>query len=455
MSHDVDNRAAASSTGSRHIDDLLDQMERKIDDGEIPLSILHDDSVFQMELERIFANSWMYVGHESEIPEPGDYRRRSIGTDPFLFVRDEHDDVRVFFNSCRHRASKLGRAEKGNTTHFRCPYHGWTYRNTGELVGVPRKGDGFDHIDPCEKGMLEATQVDSYHGLVFATMSATAPDLETYLGDAAWYLDMYFSLIDMEVLGDPHRWEVDIDWKVPTENFYGDNYHVQMGHKSAIDVGIGSDTATGKKSSKLYSISDVGGHSFSIYQIESDEPSFWGHPEEVVETFHPDRLSEEQYEVAYHSGVSLGSIFPNLSFIHLGGTNDPKKDTVGTFCLRQWQPIAPGKMEVWNWIMAPADAPESYKRRVYEAGMGTFSLSGNFEADDIGIWRGIDDAAESVFARKNDVSTVLSMGMGENAAAKEVHDWPGPGTIHEPGDVTDANQLEFYKTWLKTMKEGV
>jgi hypothetical protein len=227
-----------------------------------------------------------------------------------------------------------------------------------------------------------------------------------------------------------------------------------MGHKSAIDAGIGSDTATGEAESRLLSISGLGGHTFSVYQIQSDEPFFWGHPEEVTETFNHDRLSEEQYEFAKRSGTSLGTIFPNLSFIHLGGTNDPEKESVGTFLLRQWQPVEPGKMAVWNWIMAPKGASDEYKERVYESGMGTFSLSGNFEADDIGVWRGMDDAAGSVFARKMDTTNVFSMGMGEESAAEEITEWSAPGTIHEPGGVTDANQLDFYRKWLETMQEG-
>jgi len=375
----------------------------------------------------------MYVGHESEIPEPGDYRKRTIGEDPFIFVRDENGSIRVLFNSCRHRGANICRAEKGNTMHFRCPYHGWTYRNTGDLVGVPQKGDGFDHLEPEERGLHEATHVDSYHGLVFACIAPNPPPLAEFLGGGKWYLDMYFDLIDMEVIGDPHRWVVDVDWKTPTENFYGDNYHVPRGHKSAIDVGIGSETTTGEKESELYGIADLDGHALSMYQIDTDGDMFWGHPPEVIETFNHDALDDEQYEIARKSGVTLGTIFPNLSFILLGGHDDPEADPVGTFCLRQWQPRGPGKMEAFNWILAPKGAPEAYKERVYEVGMATFSLAGNFEVDDIGIWDGIDNAAGSVFAERAEATTLFTMGSGENAAASVDESWAGPGTAYAKG----------------------
>lgn len=454
MAQDVtDINSPAGTSGERDpIQEHLERMGEALENKEVLLEILHDENIFQYELERIFAKSWVFIGHESEIPEPGDYRQRYIGTDPFIFVRDENGDMQVLFDSCRHRGTKVCRAEKGNTTHFRCPYHGWTYRNTGELIGVPQGGAGFPDLDKEEKGLHAAPNVDDYHGLVFASLDPEAPPLEEYLGPAAWYLDLYFEFIDMEVIGDPHRWEIDADWKTPSENFAGDNYHVPMGHKSAIDVGIGSDTATGEKESELYAITDVGGHSFSIYQIPGED-FFWGHPEHVVDTFHPERISDEQYKVAQQSGVSLGNIFPNLSFIHLGGTNDPDKPSVGTFCLRQWQPLESGKMQAWNWIMAPKDAPEEYKERVYEVGMGTFSPSGNFEADDIGIWGGIADAAGSVFANQVDATTVFSMGDSEKSAAQIEDEWIGPGTAYSNGGVTDVNQLEFYQEWYETMRK--
>jgi phenylpropionate dioxygenase-like ring-hydroxylating dioxygenase large terminal subunit len=445
----TDQRAASEEA----LDDRLSRMGEALDQGEVLLEILHDDAVFEGELKRIFAKSWVYIGHKSEIPEKGDYRRRYIGKDPFIFVHDENDDIQVIWDSCRHRGATVCRAEKGNTTHFRCAYHGWTYRNTGELIGVPRKGDGFPDLDTSEKGLHRAPNVDTYNGLVFASLDPDAPPLEEFLGPATWYLDLYFDLIDMEVIGDPHRWEVDTDWKTPAENFAGDNYHIPMGHKSAIDVGIGSETAKGNKESHLYAITGNNGHNFSIYQIPGED-FFWGHPPEVSETFHPDRLTDEQYEVARQSGVSLGTIFPNLSFIHLGGTNNPDKSSVGMLTLRQWQPVEPGKMEAWNWILAPKDASEEYKERVYEVGAGTFSPSGSFEVDDIGIWNGIPDSAESVFAEKVDATTVFSMGSGDDAVAEIDESWPGPGTAYREGDMTDDNQRDFYREWYETMRAG-
>ena len=456
MSQDVDQTVPSEDTGPERTRQLLNRMGETLKQGEVPIEILNDEDVYRTELDRIFGQSWVYVGHETEIPEPGDYRQRTIGEDPFIFVRGEDGEIRVLFNSCRHRGANICRAEKGNTTHFRCPYHGWTYQNSGGLVGVPQKAAGFGHLDADERGLHEAPHVENYKGLVFACIAPEAPPLEEYLGGATWYLDMYFDLMDLEVIGDPHRWEIDADWKTPTENFYGDNYHVPMGHKSAIDVGIGSETNVRGLDSELYGIADCDGHAFSIYQLQTDEDFFWGHPPEVVETFDHDALDDDQYAIARKSGVTLGTIFPNLSFILLGGRDDPENEPAGTFCLRQWQPRGPGQMEAWNWILAPKGASEEYKERVYEVGTATFSPSGNFEVDDIGIWDGIDDAAGSVFAERAEATTLFTMGSGEDAAAIVDEDWAGPGTAYTEGGMTDENQLDFYRTWHAAMTtEGV
>lgn len=118
---------------------VIDDVGNISDTGEIPTRIHNDREIYDLELERIFGRSWVFIGHESEIPEPGDYAKRYIADNPVIFVRDESGEIQVLFDSCRHRGTTVVRAEQGNTTHFRCPYHNWTYKNTGELVGVPHK----------------------------------------------------------------------------------------------------------------------------------------------------------------------------------------------------------------------------------------------------------------------------------------------------------------------------
>jgi len=89
------------------VDDLLDRVGQSIDDGTVPVDIFNDPRIHELELKRIYGRCWVFVGHASEIPEPGDYVLRYIGEDQFILVRDEHGEIRLLLNSCRHRGSAV------------------------------------------------------------------------------------------------------------------------------------------------------------------------------------------------------------------------------------------------------------------------------------------------------------------------------------------------------------
>jgi len=94
-------------------------------------SIYTSPEIFEEELEKIFHRQWVYVGHTSEIPQPGDYRVTWIGRQSVIMARDEDSEVRLLMNRCRHRATAVCQYERGNASFFRCGYHDWTYSNTG------------------------------------------------------------------------------------------------------------------------------------------------------------------------------------------------------------------------------------------------------------------------------------------------------------------------------------
>src|SRR5262249_24800044 len=143
---------------------LLADMGESLAAGLVPARIFNDPELHELELRRVFGRAWLFVGHESEIPHRGDYCLRYLGRDPFIFVRDEGGQVRVLFDGCRHRGTLVCRAERGNASHFRCSYHGWTYKNTGELVGMPKAREAYKGLDKSEWGLIPAPQVETVHG---------------------------------------------------------------------------------------------------------------------------------------------------------------------------------------------------------------------------------------------------------------------------------------------------
>ena len=144
--------------------------------------MLNNSDLYPAELRRIFGRAWNYLGHVSEFTEPGDYARRYIGEDPFIVTRDESGDLHAFLDSCMHRGAQFCTAESGNTSHFRCPYHGWTYKNDGTLQGMPHMAEAYQDLDEAEI-TLTAAHIDSYQGLIFGRIADEGPTLNEYLGE--------------------------------------------------------------------------------------------------------------------------------------------------------------------------------------------------------------------------------------------------------------------------------
>jgi phenylpropionate dioxygenase-like ring-hydroxylating dioxygenase large terminal subunit len=151
--------------------------------GVLDRRVLSDEALYQLELERIFARSWNFMCHDSQIPEPGDYFINYIGEDQVIVVRDEDGGVNVLLNTCRHRGNALCRAEQGHAKSFVCSYHGWNYGLDGRLIGVPGlKAYYRDEIDRSKLGLHKA-RAESYLGFWYATLAPDAPSLHDFLGD--------------------------------------------------------------------------------------------------------------------------------------------------------------------------------------------------------------------------------------------------------------------------------
>jgi phenylpropionate dioxygenase-like ring-hydroxylating dioxygenase large terminal subunit len=199
--------------------------------GWVDGKIYTDEAIFQAERERIFRRSWLYVAHASEVPAPGDYQRRELAGEPVIVVRDRDERIRVLLNRCRHRGNLVCQHAAGNAQFFRCQYHGWTYSNRGDLVGVPYPqsyGEGFDR---ATMGLTEMPAVDMYRGFIFASFDPGVAPLLEHMG-AAWELIDLF--VDQSPVGEirvqagVQRAEYRGNWK-----FVGmDGYHTNFVHKS-------------------------------------------------------------------------------------------------------------------------------------------------------------------------------------------------------------------------------
>ena len=236
-------------------------------------AIYTDPEIFQLEIERIFENHWVYVAHDSEIANPGDYKTTYVGSQPVIVTKGSDDgEYRVLLNRCRHRGASVCQTECGNANFFRCAYHGWTYSNKGDLVGMPFQ-DGYDEeFKKEEMGLDQVPRVESYNGFVFACMNKDVCSLDEHLGHAKQYIDYIVNTgpEGIEVSAGSHKYFLDNNWKLQLENTI-DPYHLSVTHRSFFDL-------LGKKTGKKFNfkriheserISDLGnGH--SLYELSGD-----------------------------------------------------------------------------------------------------------------------------------------------------------------------------------------
>jgi benzoate/toluate 1,2-dioxygenase subunit alpha len=201
-------------------------------------SVYTDEQVFAWELERIFYATWVYVAHESEIPEPGDYRTTVIGRQPVIVSRDQDGAIHVMFNRCMHRGAVVCRSERGHSNHFRCPYHNWVYENDGTLVGMAQKSGYPEDFDRSELSLVKVPRVQSYRGLIFASVNPEVEPLEERLKNISWYIDQWCDRSPdgrVSVTDGVHRYVYPGNWKFQLDNGI-DGYHGNYVHESFVRI---------------------------------------------------------------------------------------------------------------------------------------------------------------------------------------------------------------------------
>lgn len=218
---------------------------RLIEADRVHSSLYTDRTIFQAELERIWYRTWVFVGHVSEIPEPGDYVVKSIGPQPVVMTRDKQGEVHMVLNRCSHRGNLVCDAPRGNANAFRCPYHGWTFSNTGRLLGFPfQSGYGGRQAKEHLPGLARVPRIETYQGFVFGSFAEDGPTLREHLGAAAEAFDRLVRLSPEGEVALTAGWlkhKVKANWKMLLEN-ETDGYHPQFVHASIFSVaksGIG------------------------------------------------------------------------------------------------------------------------------------------------------------------------------------------------------------------------
>jgi p-cumate 2,3-dioxygenase alpha subunit len=316
-----------------------------------------DPEVLVEERRRIFDRCWLYVGHESEVPHPGDYRSRTVVGRPMILVRGDDGIIRVLLNTCTHRGALVCRQKSGNAKTFQCPYHAWTYNSRGQLVGTPGEESYSDAFSRDERALASPARVDSYRGFVFLCFDRTAENLADYLAGAKEYIDLVAeqSEFGMKIIAGQQSYSARANWKLLVENSY-DGYHGLPTHQRYFSFlsDIGIDLRRGNLASPPRShVTDLGnGHAAIEYQSAWGRPiAHWvppfgehrkAHFEELRRRL-DERLGPERARRICEQSRNIG-IFPNLVI------NDIMALTIRTF-----YPVTPDYMEVNAWAMGPVE----------------------------------------------------------------------------------------------------
>jgi 3-phenylpropionate/trans-cinnamate dioxygenase alpha subunit len=353
-------------------DELVDLEHRTVSP-----RVFTDPDVYRAEQERVFARCWLYVAHESQIPQPGDFVTNYMGEESVIVCRDTDGRVRVFVNSCRHRGMRICRTDTGNTRMFHCPYHGWTYDVRGRLVGVPQYQEAYyGELKREEWGLLEVPRVESYRGFIFASFAEGVESLDAYLGEMKWYLESVLNrtAAGWMTLPGVHKWSLKGNWKLAAEQFSGDNYHVMAGHESMARLGLfpAGKTSGDEPWVRDFEVRTDQGHGWINLAIP-DPPAV----AEVLGPYHTRVRAEARQRLqpaqsALIGCTHVGNIFPNCSVISFAGFSS----------VRLWHPRGPKRIEVWSWGLVERDAPPAVVELARKMQILTFSPSGIFEQDD-------------------------------------------------------------------------
>lgn len=208
---------------------------RLVRSDQVHSSVFTDPRIFEDELRYIYGRTWVYVGHDSEAEKPGDYVLKSIGRHPLIMSRDEDGLVHLLINRCRHRAATVCQAEQGNSSFFRCSYHGWTYKNNGELIGVTYPNAYAQPPAAASMSLTPVPRMEIYRGFVFGSLAHEGEDLEQFLGPSRLCIDM---LVNASPTG-----KVKLSAGVQRTMYHGnwkligmDGYHPNFGHKSVVNL---------------------------------------------------------------------------------------------------------------------------------------------------------------------------------------------------------------------------
>ena len=397
--------------------------------------------VFEAELRALFDTCWIYVGHASELRNPGDFKTRNVAGRPIIFVRGRDGEIRALINSCRHRGAIVCREREGNARQFYCMYHGWTYQPDGSIKSVPGEDAYPPSFDKSKMGLAEVPRFEHYRDFYFLNFDRDAVDLKTYLAGATEYIDLVTEQSPsgkMEIISGVQEYDIKANWKLLVENSV-DDYHLIATHATWLNYMRNSGVnMTPPKDSGLLLPTKGAGKDLGNGHLTTDNPNYRGRPvARWISVYGEDakadidairkelvsRLGEQRAARVADTNRNL-VIFPNLVI------NDGSSVTV-----RNFYPVSPGEMHVTAWALGPVEETEAQRARRLHAFLTFYGPGGFATPDDVTAL----ESAQQGYAAWRDVEwNDLSRGMAKNS---------------EQTNTDEGHLRTFWRRWRDLMEK--
>jgi benzoate/toluate 1,2-dioxygenase alpha subunit len=418
-------------------------------------SVYTDEALFDLEIKHIWEATWIYIGHESQIPKPNDYLTTVIGRQPVVISRDADGQLRGFINACSHRGAMVVRKDKGNAKSWVCPYHGWVFNTQGRLLGVKGEAEGAypDHWQKQDHGLTPVPHVASYHGFIFVSLNADVPDIKTHLAGAAPFLELFAneSAQGLEVLRGHSVYTHRGNWKMQAENGV-DGYHVDVVHVSYFRLAQlrAQQVAAAKKADGVKAIqvklNELGNGN---YDLGNGHVMIWID----IPNFHDRALGMDYETLEARVGPLQATwmakrlrqvlIYPNVILF----------DGISTQ-LRSWRPIAPDQTEVHAYCIAPkGESAVARERRVrqYEDFYGASGIATPDDLTEFDACQHGYNAARSAPWQDFDRGMKRRV-LGADALAQELGFTPA---VSAPNVTDETLYHGEYRQWLKLLTDGM
>jgi p-cumate 2,3-dioxygenase alpha subunit len=412
---------------------VVDDRERGM--FRIHRSTMTSGDVLALERERIFNQCWLYLGHESEVEKPGDYRRRLVGGRPLIFVRDSDGEVRALLNACTHRGATICRQDAGNNRLFQCFYHAWTFDTKGQLVTVPDEDGYSPRFDRAERALARPPRLESYRGFVFVSFNPDVVDLVTYLAGARDYLDLIVDEAEegMRVVRGTNLYAIKANWKLLVENSL-DGYHGIPVHQTYFqyleDLGKAPDEPihpnfTGGPVDLGNGHAVIRNHATTQSRpIAHWVPLFGEEAKDDIAAIKQRLIERHGEERAYLMANTSRNllIFPNLVINDISGIT-----------IRYMEPMAPDYMHVTAWELAPREETGARLARRLDSYL-TFIGPGGFATPD-------------------DSEALESCQQGFRAMPELQWSDISRGMARKPEGLDELQMRTFWRTWHARMCE--